>query len=736
MRLKSLKLAGFKSFVDPIQIDFPGIMCGIVGPNGCGKSNIIDAIKWVKGELSPKSLRSESLQDVIFNGSDTRKPVSHCSVELFFDNSENFLGGEYLEFDEVSVKREMGRDGQSNYFINNASARRRDVQDLFLGTGLGGNSYAIIEQGIISSLVGAKPEELRSYVEEAAGISKYKERKRETESRIRRTSENISRLKDLEDEVKRSIRRLNAEDNLTSKYKKLRDKEKEYQKFILSDDINELMKLMNQSEKENKSIDKDLEKIDGDRLALVAKRDVNKTQLMESLKELEEEQRGFFESGAKISLIEEKERTVASRIEELSKEEQKNIVNLEDLSKELDSAKSDLSKIDEKVMQTILNDSKKIIQKMESSISKKDSDLIEKSLKEFWKKGYQYGVGESGEAVETINTLRGQFASRNEQIIKDIESMKKDLAKEKGELSGLVETRKSQELKVIELRSNQDKANEEMRTIEAEITKLESEKERIVQQRNEKEVNKRTIEIDIKEKQERLDSYSEVKDIEGEREPIVQDLEKLQKRIMNLGPINFAAPETLEAEKERKETLSGQIEELETSLNKLDEAIRKIDMESNKSFHNCLNSVNKYLEEMFPKLFGGGFCKLDLLDKSEDSGLILMARLPGKKNTKLSQLSGGEKALTALALVFSLFSINPAPFCLLDEVDAPLDDDNTARFISLVNEMSEKVQFIFVTHNKISMEKSSHLLGVTMRDLGVSKVVSVDVEQAMELAQS
>ena len=736
MRLKSLKLAGFKSFVDPIQIDFPGIMCGIVGPNGCGKSNIIDAIKWVKGELSPKSLRSESLQDVIFNGSDTRKPVSHCSVELFFDNSENFLGGEYLEFDEVSVKREMGRDGQSNYFINNASARRRDVQDLFLGTGLGGNSYAIIEQGIISSLVGAKPEELRSYVEEAAGISKYKERKRETESRIRRTSENISRLKDLEDEVKRSIRRLNAEANLTSKYKKLRDKEKEYQKFILSDDMNELMKLMNQSEKENKSIDKDLEKIDGDRLALVAKRDVNKTQLMESLKELEEEQRGFFESGAKISLIEEKERTVASRIEELSKEEQKNIVNLEDLSKELDSAKSDLSKIDEKVMQTILNDSKKIIQKMESSISKKDSDLIEKSLKEFWKKGYQYGVGESGEAVETINTLRGQFASRNEQIIKDIESMKKDLDREKGELSGLIETRKSQELKVIELRSNQDKANEEMRTIEAEITKLESEKERIVQQRNEKEVNKRTIEIDIKEKQERLDSYSEVKDIEGERESIVQDLEKLQKRIMNLGPINFAAPETLEAEKERKETLSGQIEELETSLNKLDEAIRKIDMESNKSFHNCLNSVNKYLEEMFPKLFGGGFCKLDLLDKSEDSGLILMARLPGKKNTKLSQLSGGEKALTALALVFSLFSINPAPFCLLDEVDAPLDDDNTARFISLVNEMSEKVQFIFVTHNKISMEKSSHLLGVTMRDLGVSKVVSVDVEQAMELAQS
>ena len=387
--------------------------------------------------------------------------------------------------------------------------------------------------------------------------------------------------------------------------------------------------------------------------------------MMESLKKLEEEQRGFFESGAKISLIEEKERTVANRIEELSKEEQKNLVNLEDLSKELDSAKSDLSKIDEKVMQGIMNDSKKTTQSIESNLNKKDSDLIEKSLKEFWKKGYQYGLGESGEAVETINALRGQFASRNEQILKDKEFMKKDLAKEKLELSDLIETRKSQELKVIELRSNQDKANEEMRTIEAEITKLESEKERIMQQRNEKEVNKRTIEIDIKEKQERLETYLEVKDIDGDRDSVVQDLEKLQKRIMNLGPINFAAPETLEAEKERKETLSGQIEELETSLSKLDEAIRKIDMESNKSFHTCLNSVNKYLEEMFPKLFGGGFCKLDLLDKSEDAGLILMARLPGKKNTKLSQLSGGEKALTALALVFSLFSINPAIWACL-----------------------------------------------------------------------
>ena len=735
MRLKSLKLAGFKSFVDPIQIEFPGIMCGIVGPNGCGKSNIIDAIKWVKGELSAKSLRSESLQDVIFNGSDNRKPVSHCSVELVFDNSENFLGGEYLKFEEVSVKREMGRDGQSTYFINNAVARRRDVQDLFLGTGLGSNSYAIIEQGIISSLVGAKPEELRSYVEEAAGITKYKERKRETESRIRRTAENIARLKDLEDEVKRSIRRLNAEANLTTKYKKLREQEQQFQKFLISAELKELEERKKASEKENKSIDTDIEGIDAKRISVISKRDVAKTKLMEGLKILEDEQRKFFETGAKISLVEEKDKSIKNKIDDLNLEKDKiikNLSNLKDSEKSEGDNKTDVPKDYEGGL-------KLKVQNEVSNLNIKNEEVkkeVGQSLGNFWKDGYKFGLGQASESTETLSVLKKQFEERLVSIESEIIKITNENESEKSGLADLVQTRKDLELKVIDHRAQQDKSNEELRNLEGEISKLETQKDTIIQDRNEKELNKRSIEIELNEKVDRLKTFSEVKDIEGEVIDITQSLEKLQNKIMNLGPINFAAPETLEAEKKRKETLSEQINELETSLSKLDEAIKKIDKESNKTFHECLNSVNKFLEEMFPKLFGGGFSKLNLLDDSEDSGLVLMARLPGKKNTKLSQLSGGEKALTALALVFSLFSINPAPFCLLDEVDAPLDDDNTLRFINLVSEMSAKVQFIFVTHNKISMEKSSHLLGVTMRDLGVSKVVSVDVEQAMELAQS
>ena len=229
MRLNAIKLSGFKSFVDPTTVSFPSSMSCIVGPNGCGKSNVIDAVRWVLGESSAKNLRSDSMTDVVFNGSTSRKPVSKASVELFFDNKDGRIGGEFSSYSEISVRRSLELDGQSNYYLNGTSCRKKDITDVFLGTGLGPRSYAIIEQGIISSLVSAKPEELRSYVEEAAGITKYKERKRETESRIKRTSENIDRLKDLEDEVKRSIRRLNAEANLTTKYKKLRDHSQDHQ---------------------------------------------------------------------------------------------------------------------------------------------------------------------------------------------------------------------------------------------------------------------------------------------------------------------------------------------------------------------------------------------------------------------------------------------------------------------------------------------------------------------------
>src|ERR1700738_894558 len=234
MRLTKLKIAGFKSFVDPTTVTFPSSLTGVVGPNGCGKSNIIDAVRWVMGEISAKHLRGESMADVIFNGSAARKPLGAASVELVFDNSEGKIGGAYASYNEVSLRRAVSRDGTSDYFINGTKVRRKDITQLFLGTGLGSRSYAIIEQGMISRVIEARPDDLRSFLEEAAGISRYKERRRETENRIGHTRENLDRLNDLRDEVDKQIRHLQRQAATARRYQTLKEEERKLQAELLA----------------------------------------------------------------------------------------------------------------------------------------------------------------------------------------------------------------------------------------------------------------------------------------------------------------------------------------------------------------------------------------------------------------------------------------------------------------------------------------------------------------------
>jgi len=227
MRLSKIKLAGFKSFVDPTTVHFPSNLVGVVGPNGCGKSNVIDAIRWVMGETSARHLRGDSMEDVIFNGSSSRKPVGTAAIELYFDNSDGTLGGQFASYAEISIRRTVSRDGTSQYFLNNTRCRRKDITGLFMGTGLGPRSYAIIEQGMVSRLVDAKPEEMRSYIEEAAGISRYKERRRETETRMHHTRENLARLADLRDEVEKQIKHLQRQAQVAEKYRALKQQERQ-----------------------------------------------------------------------------------------------------------------------------------------------------------------------------------------------------------------------------------------------------------------------------------------------------------------------------------------------------------------------------------------------------------------------------------------------------------------------------------------------------------------------------
>ncbi len=304
MKLTKIKLAGFKSFVDPTTLPLPGHLVGIVGPNGCGKSNTIDAVRWVMGESSARHLRGESMTDVIFNGSSSRKPVGQASVELIFDNQDGSAGGEYARYSEISIRRTVSRDGQSVYFLNGARCRRRDITDLFLGTGLGPRSYAIIEQGMISRVIEARPEELRSFFEEAAGISKYKERRRETENRIRHTRDNLDRLTDLRDELDKQLQRLQRQAATAERFRELRALEDALKEELLALRWRDLNEDATRQEGEVKGLETRLEAVIAGQRASESELERQRSRQQEAAEGLSQRQAAFYGVGAEISRLE------------------------------------------------------------------------------------------------------------------------------------------------------------------------------------------------------------------------------------------------------------------------------------------------------------------------------------------------------------------------------------------------------------------------------------------------
>ena len=730
MQLKHIKLSGFKSFVDPTKISFPTNMVGVVGPNGCGKSNVIDAVRWVLGELSAKNLRGDSMADVIFNGSENRKASGQCSIELLFDNSSGKIGGEFISFNEVSIKREMTRDAQSNYFINNTKCRRKDVQEIFLGTGL--SSYAIIEQGMVSRLVSSKPDELRAHLEEAAGVSKYKERRKETESRIKRTKENLSRVKDIKDEIGRLIKRLQNQAKAAEKYNLLKDEKLtlELDKAILFS-----IEAKNNRDGLQKKLDglkRDLKIKNAESDTYQSQIDQYRTENESVLNEYENAQKNFYAIGAEIAKRE-------ANLQNIIKSESEIKDNLEKASANYEKAKATEKNFDElspseKAMH-ILDEIINIIQKHSIKTENIESKLLE--VKKLL-------INILNIATAQSKTLIDEYLTRQNELEIQIQDDQKNKKIIEDEIKELVEKSSNAESILISLRQKQSKFNDDLRALEnnKSISDLDSRaiSEKITNVRielNTHEVNLENSNKKIKQAGLNLQSinFSEYEGIS--LDDIENKLTDLEVQIIKLGAINLAAPEEIKEESKRKEELDEQYEDLTKALDKLTSAIKKIDQETRTIFKDSFDAVNTKLKEMFPKLFGGGMAELTLTDENElNAGVVLMARPPGKKNSSISQLSGGEKALTALALVFAIFNLNPAPFCLLDEVDAPLDDLNTLRFVNMVEEMSNTVQFIFITHNKVSMERSDHLMGVTMQEAGVSRVVSVDVNQAVEMAQS
>ena len=995
MQLNHIKLSGFKSFVDPTKISFPTNLVGVVGPNGCGKSNVIDAVRWVLGELSAKNLRGESMVDVIFNGSENRKPSGQCSIELLFDNSSGKIGGEYASFNEISIKRVMTRDAQSTYFINSTKCRRKDVQDIFLGTGLGPSSYAIIEQGMVSKLVSAKPEELRTHIEEAAGVSKYRERRRETENRIKKTKENLSRVKDIKDEIERLIRRLENQANAAEKYNLFKGEESQKQTDIA---ILYSLEAKNNRDKLQKNLDalnRDLKIKQAESDSKQAQIDEHRTENASVVDAYENAQKNFYSIGAEIAKHESdlhninKSEISNNEALERAKTSYQNAIEKESSFKDLSPKEKEL-KLDIAIVKALNALEKKStidisIKPLEEKITQKQNELdskqnvidIEKreqveiteeiktlqqkkysteadiariegalqnlnKIKENAKLDFKKAENNYTEAVqkeannehlspkekaihlldsisdllkafgskaESINSklfelkellisilkiasdqsksYTDDFLNRKNQLEEHIKATSEDIIAKNTELSELkvknttinselstkLQNQSNVDEKIRDLDGSKSIVSNELRGLEKDISDLrlelrthevnlenasvvldkagvnisnldsskyqgadlvslessldeiqkniaelgssnlaspeeylerqndlikslsegeikKTEIQKIMSDLVEKSSNAESVLTDIRQKQSEFNDS--LRDLENQKSIAELDLKSIgekvtnlrldlktheinldnanakikesglnidnidfskyenmninelqnsltdiQAKIIRLGAINLAAPEEIASESKRKEELDIQYNDLTNALEKLTGAIKTIDSETKTRFQDSFDAINSRMKEVFSKLFGGGIAELALTeDDALNAGVVIMARPPGKKNSSISQLSGGEKALTALALVFAIFELNPAPFCILDEVDAPLDDLNTMRFINMVEEMSKTVQFIFITHNKVSMEKSDHLMGVTMQEAGVSRMVSVDVNQALEFAEA
>ena len=732
MQLKHIKLSGFKSFVDPTKISFPTNMVGVVGPNGCGKSNVIDAVRWVLGELSAKNLRGESMVDVIFNGSEKRKASGQCSIELLFDNSSAKIGGEYVSFNEVSIKRIMTKDAQSNYFINNTKCRRKDVQEIFLGTGLGPSSYAIIEQGMVSKLVSAKPDELRTHIEEAAGVSKYRERRKETESRIKRTKENLSRVKDIRDEIARLIKRLENQAKAADRYSLLK---KDKAKLELDKAILFSIEAKNNRDNLQKKLDshnRDLKIKNAECETIQSQIDQYRTENDSVLGEYETAQKNFYAVGAEIAKRE-------ANLQNINKSESETKYSLQKAKQNYEKAKESETNFDElspseKAMH-ILNDIIYIIEK---------HGINNDSIKDKAQKLKKLLVDILNIATAQSKSLTDEYLSRQNELESQIEETEKLKVSIEEEMKEYINLSSDAESVLTDIRQKQSKFNEELRDLENKKSIADLDSRSISEKITNVRVELNTYEVNLENSNKKIkEAGIDIETIDFSRyenttfKEIEDKLIDVEAKIIKLGAINLAAPEEIAEESKRKEELDKQYNDLIEALDKLMGAIKKIDNETKTIFKDSFDAVNARLKEMFPKLFGGGMAELTLTDDDPlNAGVILMAHPPGKKNSSISQLSGGEKALTALALVFAIFELNPAPFCLLDEVDAPLDDLNTLRFIDMVEEMSKSVQFIFITHNKVSMERSDYLMGVTMQEAGVSRIVTVNVNQALQLAES
>lgn len=699
MHISKLEIFGFKSFAKKETVVFDSGITGIVGPNGCGKTNIVDAIRWVLGEQKTKRLRSSKMEDVIFNGASNVKPLGLCEVFLTIENNKGLLP---VEYSEVEIGRRLYRSGESEYFINRNNCRLKDISNLFVDTGLTSDAYSVIELNMIEQILSDKDDSRRQMFEEAAGVNKYKAKRKSALRKFDLNSRDLERIDDIILEIEIQVKALDLQLKRFKRHEKLTSELKELELDLASARMTDLENVILPLEEMLKKKNKVLQKTN-------SKKEVESVEFDNSREAYLKEKESLATMKAKVDKLTEK---LLLEIQEKNLESSKGVGLLED---ELQKKISQLNQFDKDYIKIVSN------QDVTNSLSDESKEKF---------KNNNYTVIETDKKYEKLKASIEDYKDKIDKYRKEQEF---DFSKMDESIKKIQDQINSNNLELEKKENDVNKAFIKMESIRAKLDSDKFSKDDLFYEIKEAEmkiaeskIKKTQIEQNIIEKFGNDVVLRDVKDYNIS--DMVFRVEKIKRSIDSIGPINWAVKDEHEEKTARLNNLLEQKADLIDAENNLKEAIKKIDMVAQEQFFETYNQVKENFEKIFTVFFNGGKGSIELSDPNDplNSDINIFAQPPGKRNNTLKMLSAGEKSLTAIALLFSIYQYKPSPFCILDEIDAPLDDINIKKFTDVIKDYSKTTQFIMVTHNKLTMESADCIYGVTAEKQGISKLMSID----------
>ena len=812
MKFKKIEISGFKSFFDKTNFYIENGLTGIVGPNGCGKSNIVESLRWCMGETSAKSMRGSGMEDVIFSGTSNRPAKNISEVSIQIENQDKDGPMQYNELDEITITRRIERNKGSKYFINQKEVRARDAQTFFADLSTGAHSPSLISQGRIGALVTSKPADRRAILEEAAGISGIHARREEAESRLGAAENNLKRADELKKQQEKQLDNLRKQAEEATRYKEISKEIKSIEAGLyylklttIEKDRSEVAEKLNEHDDELSAVKIDLshnnQLLEEENKRLAPLRD-RRLEGLAKIQKLNLEMSNLDEEESRIKSLQIK---LQNSLDTLNSDlEREKSISLDALlnEKRIYEEKNKLLKTEKEISETEFRSEKNLVQsksglqKLQLQLDKIINEI--ESYIDSDKKLTKDLFAKLKNIVSQITASQEQYAS----TFGKNESIKSDSIKRRERINNIdIELENWKNLKI-----NSDKMmrelNERKNKIKNEISENQKNPEKISITKgqniqNVENTKKRSEELDeelnmaetkynlinqnLKEIQEKFSilrenkarSEATIEGIEKRKKDLVyslkndlklnnenellsisslniltpenypslekqeSSLEKIKKQRESLGSVNLRADEETKKYQDEIKKMEDDRADLYSAIVKLKVSINELNQKGREKLLDAYAKVNRKFNEVYTKLFNGGSAKLELVDSDDplEAGLEMLVSPPGKRLQSITLLSGGEQALTALSLIFAVFLVNPSPICVLDEVDAPLDDANVTRFCALLDELVKITQtkFIIISHHALTMSRMHRLYGVTMPEKGVSQLVAVDLEKAEEL---